>query len=107
MACTYILAGLKLEKKLIKSLLKEEIMKDSVTYQEIVKDAEIKGEIRGKRKEVLSLLEKMIRNKLELFDGDLFRQIENLTLEKMEDLAIALLKMDYLGDLELWLEDNS
>lgn len=92
MACTYILAGLKLEQRIIKLLLKKEIMKDSLTYQEIVQNAkiqgkiqeEIQGEIKGKRKEALTLLEKMIKTKLELFDANLFREIENLTLEKME-----------------------
>ncbi|MGI0480255.1 DUF4351 domain-containing protein [Geminocystis sp. CENA526] len=82
-------------------------MKNSVTYQEIVQDAKTQGNRQGKKEEALNLLQKMIKSKLELFDRDLFRQIEGLTLEKMEDLAIALLKMDYLGDLELWLEENT
>jgi predicted transposase YdaD len=47
-ATTAILAGLVLEKDIIQRLLKEEIMKESVIYQEIKQEGRLEGKIEGK-----------------------------------------------------------
>lgn len=101
--CTHILAGLKLDKDLIKSLLKEEIMQSSVTYQEIKLQGKIEGKIEGKREEALNLSLKIINQYLGEIDQDLLSQIQNLSLEKLEELALNVFNFDCLGDLELWL----
>lgn len=36
-------------------------------------------------------------------DQDLLSQIESLSLEKLEELALNVFNFDCLGDLELWL----
>ncbi len=100
--CTHILAGLKLEKDFIKSLLKEEIMQSSVTYQEIKRQAKIEGKIG----EALSLLLKIITRNLGQIDQDLWQKIEQLNLEKIEDLTVNIFNFDSILDVELWLEDN-
>ena len=122
MACSSILAGLRLKSKVIKSLLKEEIMKSSVIYQEIKKAGKIEGKIEGKREgkregriegkregkreEALSLAIKIINQYLGTIDNDLQAKIKTLTLENLEELTLALFNFDCLGDLELWLEDK-
>jgi len=47
-ACAFLLAGIKYPKELIRSLTKEEIMLESVTYQEIIKKGIAQGIIKGK-----------------------------------------------------------
>jgi predicted transposase YdaD len=105
--CTHILAGLKLEKDLIKSLLKEEIMQSSVTYQDIKlqgkREGKIEGKIEGKREEALNLSIKIINQYLGDIDQDLLAQIESLSLEKLEELVLNVFNFDCVGDLELWL----
>jgi predicted transposase/invertase (TIGR01784 family) len=46
-AATSILAGLVLEKQLIKRVLRREIMRESVIYQDIWEEAEAKGRAEG------------------------------------------------------------
>jgi predicted transposase YdaD len=113
--CTHILAGLKLDKDLIKSLLKEEIMQSSVTYQDIKlqgkiegkREGKIEGKIEGKREEALNLSLKIINQYLGEIDEDLLSQIEKLPLEKLEELALTVFNFDCLGDLELWLMNQN
>lgn len=47
-ASTYILAGLTLEKEVIKRLLRRDIMQESVTYQDIQEEARAKGLAEGR-----------------------------------------------------------
>lgn len=46
-AATSILAGLVLDKGLIKRLLRRELMQESVIYQELIEEGEAKGEAKG------------------------------------------------------------
>lgn len=46
-AATYIISGLALEKEVIQRLLRQEIMKESVTYQEILREGLEEGKARG------------------------------------------------------------
>ena len=101
-ACTSILAGLTLEAKVIKSLLKEETMKSSVIYQEIKKA----GKIEGKIEEALNLTLKIINQNLGKIDSNLLDKIKNLSLENLENLTLSSFNFKSLGDLELWLEDK-
>jgi len=48
LVCTSILAGLKYPKDMIKSLMKEEIMKESVIYQDILNEGKVEGKAEGK-----------------------------------------------------------
>lgn len=50
-ASTAILAGLLLDQKNISRILRSDIMKESVVYQEILAEGELKGELQGKLKE--------------------------------------------------------
>jgi predicted transposase YdaD len=106
-----ILAGLKLDKNFIQSLLKEEIMRSSVIYQEIKKqgkmEGKIEGKMEGKMEEALSLIFKIVNQHLGKIEQDLSDKIQALSLEKMEELTLALFDFDCLEDLELWLEYNS
>ncbi|MDO9516478.1 MAG: Rpn family recombination-promoting nuclease/putative transposase [Methanosarcinaceae archaeon] len=54
--CTSVLAGLKYPKELIKSLMKVEIMRESVIYQDILDEGMEKGMEKGLEKSIVSVL---------------------------------------------------
>ena len=47
MAATYVISGLALEKEILQRLLRREIMKESVTYQEILREGLAEGKAVG------------------------------------------------------------
>jgi predicted transposase YdaD len=93
-ASTAVLAGLVLDKELIKRLLRSDAMRESVIYQDILQEGE------------LSLLMRLLRRKVGTVPPALLVQIQSLPLNQMEDLGEALLDFNGLADLEAWLAQN-
>ena len=58
MAATSVFGGLVLNPKLIKTILRSEIMKESAVYQEILQEGEQRGLLKGKL-ETIPLLKKL------------------------------------------------
>jgi predicted transposase/invertase (TIGR01784 family) len=93
-AATYVIAGLALDKEIIQRLLRREIMKESVTYQEILLEGMAEGEARGKAK---GLVEGEVKaaNQIALnmlhsgISIDLIAQFTGLTLEQIQNLEKA------------------
>lgn len=87
----YVISGLTLEKEIAKRILRQEVMRESVTYQEILQEGEVKGKAEG-------LAEGLARGKAEtarqialnmLHSGisvDLISQFTGLTLEQIQAL---------------------
>lgn len=102
-----ILAGLRFEKDFIRQLLSEDIMQESVIYQDILRKGEERGEERGeKRGEVKGKRNTLIRQLNRRFgeiDSLLVDQIQILTVEKLDDLAEELLDFSEIADLITWL----
>jgi len=106
-AYTEILAGLRFEKNLIYEWLKEEIMQESVIYQDIVQKSERRGELRGElrgeqRGEQRAIIRQLNRRFGEI-DASLVDRIKTLPIEKLDDLAEALLDFFQVADLVTWL----
>jgi predicted transposase YdaD len=106
-AYTEILAGLRFEKNLIYQWLKEEIMQESVIYQDIVQKSERRGEQRGElrgelRGEQRAIIRQLNRRFGEI-DASLVDHIKTLPVEKLDDLAEALLDFFQVADLVTWL----
>ncbi|MEX0271447.1 Rpn family recombination-promoting nuclease/putative transposase [Leptolyngbyaceae cyanobacterium UHCC 1019] len=105
-AATGILAGLVLEKQMIRRLLRRELMQESVIYQELREEAreEVRREerLKGERSLILRLLNRRV--------GELTQQarsqIEQLSVPQLEDLGEALLDFSSMADLENWLREN-
>lgn len=93
-ASTAVLAGLVLDKGLIKRLLRSDAMRESVIYQDIQEEATI------------SLLTRQLRRKVGTVPPALLVQIQSLPLNRMEDLGEALLDFNGLTDLEAWLAQD-
>ncbi|MGH2412188.1 MAG: Rpn family recombination-promoting nuclease/putative transposase, partial [Microcystaceae cyanobacterium] len=91
-ASTAIIAGLVLEKEIIQRLLREEIMRESVIYQDIRADGEI------------YLILRQLNRRIGGVSQILEEQIRRLPVEQLENLGEALLDFESESDLSNWLE---
>ena len=101
-AATSILAGLVLEKDIIRGILKEEIMQESVIYQDI----KAQGEAQGIKKGEVSLILRQLKRRIGTITSEDESRITNLSVEQLEALGEALLDFSVADDLIAWLADN-
>jgi predicted transposase/invertase (TIGR01784 family) len=102
-ASTAILAGLVLEKETIQRILREEIMRESVIYQEIKAEGKEEGLQQGRQREATLVLRQLNRRLAEV-SGNIEAQIRQLPVEQLEDLGEALLDFESEIDLVNWLD---
>ena len=105
-ACVDVLAGLRFDKNLVCRLLREEVMEESVTYQDIIQKGVQKGLQRGKQEGVLLVVMRQLTLKLGLIDPGLQQQIEGLSITRLEELSEALLNFETVTDLVVWLDQQ-
>jgi predicted transposase YdaD len=86
---------LRFEKSLIRQLLSEDIMQESVIYQDILQKGEERTIIR------------QLNRRFGEIDSSLIDRIKLLLIEKLDTLAEALLDFSALSDLVAWLEQNT
>jgi predicted transposase YdaD len=102
-ACVQVLAGLRFDKNLIQQLFTEEIMQESVIYQDILQ----KGEERGKKQEALQLILRLLTRRFAAIGSEIEQQIRTLSITQLEDLAEALLDFNNQNDLVNYLQNIS
>ncbi len=102
-AMSYILAGLVLDRNRVGQIIRRDIMRESVTYQEILEEGEIKGKTQGRIEEAKSLTIRLLTRKLGNVSPTLLAKIEALPLERLELLGEDLLDFTSIADLEQWL----
>jgi predicted transposase/invertase (TIGR01784 family) len=100
-----IMAGLRFDKTLVKRLFREDIMKESVIYQEIFETGEQQGEQRALQREKALILRQVARQVGEV-PQDIRSSVELLSIDRLEALGEALLDFDSLQDLQNWLGMN-
>ena len=93
-ASTAVLAGLVLNKELIKRLLRSDAMRESVIYQDI------------QQEKALSIVIRQLRRKVGTVPPAQLLKIQALDSTHLDDLAEALLDFSSLTDLEAWLAQN-
>jgi len=106
-AATAIIAGLVLDTMVIKRLLREEIMKESVMYQEIEAVAEARGFQQGLeqgRQKEAALILRLLGRRFGEIPRSLTEQVGALSVERLENLGEALLDLQSLSELVSWLE---
>jgi predicted transposase/invertase (TIGR01784 family) len=106
-AASAILAGLLLEKEVIHRVLRRDIMRESVIYQEIEAEAEARGEAKGKVEEGLNLILRQLTHRFGAIAPETEAQIRTLSLAQLEELSEALLDFSALPDLSDWLRSHS
>jgi len=102
-AYTEVLAGLKFDKDLIRRFLREELMRESVIYQEIQQEALQKGLQQGLEREVSLVLRQLARRTGQVAP-EVRSQIQQLPVAQLEELGEALLDFSSVQDLMDWLE---
>ncbi len=109
-AATSILAGLVLNKEVIRAFLREEIMQESVIYQDIVAKATAKGKAEGKAEGVkegeISVLLRQLKRRLGQIEAEDENRINQLSVEQLEALGEALLDFSNRDDLLAWLDNH-
>ncbi len=97
-AATSLLAGLVLEKEVIRTILREEIMQESVIYQDIKEQGVQEGQ-------AILVLRQLKRRLGEIESKDEIR-INGLSVDQLEVLGDALLDFSSYDDLSTWLANN-
>jgi predicted transposase/invertase (TIGR01784 family) len=90
-AMSYILAGLVLDRDRVGRIIRRDIMRESVTYQEILAEGEFKGKTQGRVEEARALIIRQLTRKLGNVGSNLVTRIEALPLERVESLGEDLL----------------
>lgn len=92
--CTEILAGLRFEKDLIRRFLREDMMRGSVIYQDILQQG------------IFSLIRRLIERRLGKVEPALIERVRELPPEQLEALGVALLDFSEVRDLVDWLDQQ-
>jgi predicted transposase YdaD len=100
---SYILAGLVLDRNRVGQIIRRDIMRESVTYQEILEEGEIKGKTQGRIEEARGLVIRQLTRKLGNVSTTLLVKIKALPLERLELLGEDLLDFTSIDNLEQWL----
>jgi predicted transposase/invertase (TIGR01784 family) len=101
-AYVQLLAGLRFDKTLIRQVFREDIMRESVIYQEIQQEGEERGILKGEQTVIIRLLARRVGD----VSPELQSQIQSLSLYQLEALADALLDFSTLADLRTWLQTS-
>jgi predicted transposase/invertase (TIGR01784 family) len=106
-ATASILAGLVLDKNLVKQILRRDIMRESAVYQDILvegrDEGRVEGRVQGRVEEARTLVIRQLTRKLGNVNPKLLAKIEALPLERVESLGEDLLDFTSIADLEQWL----
>ncbi|XWK86722.1 MAG: Rpn family recombination-promoting nuclease/putative transposase [Phormidium sp.] len=106
-AAAEILAGLRFEKNLIRRLFREELMQESVIYQDILERGLQRGLEQGlQRGEAIALLRILTRRFGEIAP-ELAEKIRSLSIPQLESLIDAQIDFSSLDDLVPWLENQT
>ncbi len=97
-AYTEILAGLRFEKGLIRRMLREDMMQESVIYQDILQ--------KGEQKEAFRFFNRLLNRRFGEIDSSIIERIRVLSTEQLEVLGEDFLSFSSVSDLIAWLEQN-
>jgi predicted transposase/invertase (TIGR01784 family) len=105
-AYVQLLAGLRFNKSLIRQVFREDIMRESVIYQEIQQEGEERGILKGKLEGEQTVILRQLARCVGDVSPELQSQIQSLSLYQLEALADALLDFSTLTDLRTWLQTS-
>ncbi len=106
-ACVQMLAGLRFEKNLIRQLFREEIMRESVIYQDILQKGLQQGLQQGKQEGELAVVLRLLTRRIGSVDPEVQERLRQLSIAQLEDLAEALLDFSGATDLTDWLNSQA
>lgn len=105
--CVALLAGLRFDRQLIYQLLPEEVIQESVIYQDAVHKGEVRGEIRGELrgewKGTLKIVLNLLKHRFGTIPSEIEGQIVVLNQDLLSELGIAQTSFQDTADLDSWL----
>jgi predicted transposase YdaD len=104
-AASAILAGLLLDKEAVHRILRRDVMRESVIYQEI--EAEAEAEARGEARGELNMVLRLLNRRLGTLSPETEAKIRTLPLTQLETLGEALLDFCQPSELRDWLRLGS
>ena len=110
-----MLGGLRYSKEILSQLLREEIMRESVTYQDLLAKGVKQGIQQGIQQGVkqgiqqgeLDLALRLLRRKFGELPDRLVKKIKALSLKRLEAFGEALLDFQSLEDVTVWLSPKT
>lgn len=105
-AYTEILAGLRFEKDFIRQLLSEDIMQESVIYQDIFQKGERIGEQKGEQRGEIKFCLFLLNQRFGEIDSLIVERVKGLPVEQLENLGAALFNISEVADLVTWLNQQ-
>jgi predicted transposase YdaD len=93
--CLGILAGLRFDRDLIHQFLREEVMQQSVIYQDIWE--------RSRKEEAASLILRLVNRRFPEVDSSLIERVRILPVEQLEELGESLFDFTNVSDLQAYL----
>jgi predicted transposase YdaD len=90
-------------KDLIRQLLSEDIMQESVIYQDILQ----KGQEQGKQQEAFLFLNRLLNRRFGEIDSSIIDRVRLLSTEQLEVLGEEFLSFSDVSNLLAWLEQNT
>jgi predicted transposase/invertase (TIGR01784 family) len=98
-----LMAGLRFDKKLIYQVFREDMMRESVIYQDILQQGEQKGRQEGRQEGELALILRQLTRRIGAVSPEAEAQIRTLSLAQLDALGEALLDFSQPSDLDDWL----
>ncbi len=107
-AVTSVLAGLKLDRAVIQRLMRSEVMKESVIYQDILAEGEqkgrVEGRVEGRTEEARSMVTRQLTKRFGSLPVKLQAQFNALSIDQIESLGEDLLDFTTINDLLVWFD---
>ncbi|MFL9457417.1 MULTISPECIES: DUF4351 domain-containing protein [Nostocales] len=85
-------------KDLIHQFLPEDMMRESVIYQDIA--------AKERKQEAILLIMRQLNRRFSQLDSLLVEQVQGLSIKQLEDLAEAFVDFSEVGDLVIWLNQQ-
>ena len=104
--CVEVLARLKFDENLIRQFLREDLMRESPLYQEILQEGVQQGIQQGIQQGEVTLTLRQLTRRLGTVPPQLRSQIQQLSTNQIEDLGEALLDFSSTQDLVAWLQTH-
>jgi predicted transposase YdaD len=103
-----VLAGLRYNKRLIFETLKEnDMLEESVIYQDIFKKGEKRGKREGRQEEGQLIVQRLLERRFGKLTPGVLRQIEGLAVAQLEELCEALLEFQTRQDMVAWFKQHA
>ena len=114
LACTEVLAGLRFDETLINQLFSEDLMRESVIYQKILREGRQLGRQEGRqlgrqegRQEgELALLTRLISRRFGAIAPQTQERLQRLSIAQLEELGERLFDFSEERELTVWLEQQ-